>query len=195
MRTTVRNSYTPKTGEYCNTIVVDNDKNVQYIFDSDGVWTTYTSKNQEGAPMSWVTAQINAAINTTEGYADSQDAANLTAAKSYADTKDALILQQAKDYTDQQGTGYVAKQYVDDQDADTLSAAKEYADDKDTALYGTVTGDISTAITNLHTTVTAEIGTAISTAPVITMVDTDPGEGVPLAANHFIAVYSGEESE
>jgi hypothetical protein len=30
---------------------------------------------------------------------------------------------------------------------------------------------------------------ATGVVPVITMTDTDPGEGVPLAANHFIAVY------
>ena len=31
------------------------------------------------------------------------------------------------------------------------------------------------------------------TIPVITMTDTDPGEGVALAANNFIAVYQGVE--
>lgn len=38
MRTVVRNSYTPQTGDYCNKIVIDEDKSVQYIFDSDGVF-------------------------------------------------------------------------------------------------------------------------------------------------------------
>ena len=70
MRTTVRNSYTPKTGDYCNMIVVDNDKQVQYIFDCDGVYSTYTSKNQEGAPKSYV---------------DARDAEVLAAAKAYTD--------------------------------------------------------------------------------------------------------------
>lgn len=90
MRTVIRNSYTPQTGDYCNKIVVDQDKGVQYIFDSDGVWTTYTSKQQEGAPKIYVDSSVNAAKNEM---------------KSYADSKDAIILQEAKDYADTHGGG------------------------------------------------------------------------------------------
>lgn len=39
MKTVVRNSYTPKAGDYCNTIVIDKETNNQYLFDGDGVWT------------------------------------------------------------------------------------------------------------------------------------------------------------
>lgn len=39
MKTVVRNSYTPKTGDYCETIVVDKETNDAYIFDRDGVFT------------------------------------------------------------------------------------------------------------------------------------------------------------
>lgn len=114
MRTTVRNSYTPKTGDYCNTIVIDNDNGAQYIFDSDGVFSTYTSKQQEGAPM---------------GYVDAKSANALENAKIYANAKDAEVLQAAKDYTDQHGGGGgVSKQYVDDQDSATLQSAKNYTD-------------------------------------------------------------------
>lgn len=43
MRTVVLNSYVPKVRDYFNTIVVDNDNSVQYIFDCDGVYTVYPS--------------------------------------------------------------------------------------------------------------------------------------------------------
>ena len=88
MRTVVRNSYTPQTGDYCNKIVIDEDKGVQYIFDSDGVFSVYTSKQQEGAPMFYVDSTVNAAKNEM---------------KTYADTKDAQVLQEAKDYADTHG--------------------------------------------------------------------------------------------
>lgn len=210
MRTTVRNSYVPKTGEYCNTIVVDEDKGMQYIFDSDGVFTTYTSKQQEGAPMGYVNAKALAAIETAENYADSKDAIILQEAKDYADAhggevtkqyvddQDAATLQAAKDYTDtHSGQGGVSQQYVDDQDAATLSTAKGYTDTKVAALptVNNATLDIqvngssaATFTANASSNVTANL-----TVPVITTTDTDPGEGFPLAANNFIAVYSGEE--
>lgn len=52
----------------------------------------------------------------------------------------------------------------------------------------TITNDSQTLGTfsaNASTNATIEIG-----APVITLTSTDPGEGAPLAANHFIFVYS-----
>lgn len=42
MKTVIRNGYTPTTGEYCNTVVVDRESNKKYMFDSDGVWTDMT---------------------------------------------------------------------------------------------------------------------------------------------------------
>lgn len=210
MRTTVRNSYVPKTGEYCNTIVVDEDKGMQYIFDSDGVWTTYTSKQQEGAPMGYVNAKALAAQELAENYADSKDAIILQEAKDYADQhggevtkqyvddQDAATLQAAKDYTDtHSGQGGVSQQYVDDHDASTLSSAKGYTDTKVAALPTVnnatldiqVNGSSAAAFTaNASSNVTASL-----TIPVFTLTDIDPGEGAPIAANNFIAVYSGEE--
>lgn len=142
MRTIVINSYTPKVRDYCNMIVVDNDKGVQYIFDSDGTYTEYTSKQQEGASVAYVDSKSAAALNSAKSYADSQDAANLQAAKDYTDNKltgyatitysdaqDALTLQSAKDYTDaHSGQGGVSQSYVDSHDASTLQSAKNYAD-------------------------------------------------------------------
>lgn len=202
MRTTIRNSYTPKTGEYCNTIVVDQDKGVQYIFDSDGIYSTYTSKQQEGAPMGYVDAKALAAIETAENFAVA---------------KDAEVLQAAKDYTDQHGGGGgVTQQYVDEHDATTLQDAKNYAD----GVGQSVSGNIPTKISELQndsgfitsssiptvnnatltiqkngtniTTFTANSATnatADISVPVFTLTNTDPGEGGPLAENNFIGVY------
>lgn len=39
MKTVIRNSYTPKTGDYCETIVVDKETENAYIFDCDGIFT------------------------------------------------------------------------------------------------------------------------------------------------------------
>lgn len=39
MRTVIRNSYTPKVGDYCNKIVIDEYTGAKYIFDCDGVYT------------------------------------------------------------------------------------------------------------------------------------------------------------
>lgn len=213
MRTVVRNSYVPKTGEYCNTIIVDEDKGMQYIFDSDGVYSTYTSKQQEGAPMGYVDAKSLAAIETAENFAVAKDAEVLQAAKDYTDqhsggdvtkqyvdNQDAATLQAAKDYTDaHSGQGGVSQEYVDEHDASTLSSAKSYTD---TAVASVPTPnnatltiqkngtDVQTFTANSSTNKTANI-----TVPVITVTDTDPGEGAALAADNFIAVYGIEESE
>lgn len=40
MKTIVRNSYDPKPRDYCNTIVVDEERDDFHIFDSDGVYTS-----------------------------------------------------------------------------------------------------------------------------------------------------------
>lgn len=224
MRTVVRNSYTPKNGDYCNKIVIDQDKGVQYIFDSDGVWSQYTSKQQEGAPMFYVDSLVNSTKNELKTYADDGDATTLQAAKDYADThggavtkqyvddQDAATLQAAKDYTDTHaGQGDVTQAYVDQQDAATLASAKSYADNKDSDTLnaaknyadGAAAGALSSAKTyadNQDTatlaTVDGRIATAITAAnvPVFTLSSVDLGEGQPLAANHFYGVYE-EESE
>ena len=98
MRTVIRNSYTPQTGDYCNKIVVDQDKGVQYIFDSDGIWTTYASKQQEGAPKFYVDSSVNAAKNEM---------------KTYTDTQDASVLAEAKAYTDAHGGGSAEATFID----------------------------------------------------------------------------------
>ena len=218
MRTVVRNSYTPQTGDYCNKIVIDEDKGVQYIFDSDGVFSVYTSKQQEGAPMFYVDSTVNAAKNEMKTYADTKDAQVLQEAKDYADThggvqkdyvdtQDQAILTEAKAYTDAHaGEGGVSQQYVDEQDAATLSSAQSYADSKDTITLSSAKSYTDTGLANtlqnakdyadsIGDTTLASANAAISTAitqanvPVITLSNTDISEGSALPANNFYGVY------
>lgn len=42
MRTVIRNSYTPKVGDYCNKIVIDESTGAKYIFDCDGIYTKFS---------------------------------------------------------------------------------------------------------------------------------------------------------
>lgn len=203
MRTVVRNSYTPQTGDYCNKIVIDEDKGVQYIFDSDGVFSVYTSKQQEGAPMFYVDSTVNAAKNELKTYADTKDAQVLQEAKDYADThggvsqtyvdtQDQAILTEAKAYTDAHaGEGGVSQDYVDQHDTATLSSAKSYTDTEvantlqNAKDYADGIGDTTLASAN------AAISTAITQAnvPVITLSNTDISEGSALPANNFYGVY------
>lgn len=204
MRTVVRNSYTPQIGDYCNKIVIDEDKSVQYIFDSDGVFSVYTSKQQEGAPMFYVDSTVNAAKNEMKAYADEKDAQVLQEAKDYADThgvgvqkdyvdtQDQAILTEAKAYTDAHaGEGGVSQDYVDQHDTATLSSAKSYTDTEvantlqSAKDYADGIGDTTLASAN------AAISTAITQAnvPVITLSNTDISEGSALPANNFYGVY------
>lgn len=203
MRTVVRNSYTPQTGDYCNKIVIDEDKGVQYIFDSDGVFSVYTSKQQEGAPMFYVDSTVNAAKNEMKTYADEKDAQVLQEAKDYADThggvsqtyvdtQDQAILTEAKAYTDAHaGEGGVSQDYVDQHDTATLSSAKSYTD---TEVANTLQSAKDYA-DGIGDTTLASANTAISTAitqanvPVITLSNTDISEGSDLPANNFYGVY------
>lgn len=206
MKTIVINSYTPKVRDYCNTIVVDNEKGVQYIFDSDGTYSVYTSKQQEGAPISYVDTKVAGALSTAKNFADEGDVATLLMANTYTNNKlndyalvtyvnaqDASTLQAAKDYTDAhsgQGGG-VSQQYVDSHDASTLQSAKNYADQVSNAAIGAAdqhlaAGDAATlqsAKDYADTQITA------ANVPVFTMSTTDIGAGQPLAANHFWCVY------
>lgn len=218
MRTVVRNSYTPQTGDYCNKIVIDEDKGVQYIFDSDGVFSVYTSKQQEGAPMFYVDSTVNAAKNELKTYADEKDAQVLQEAKDYADThggvqkdyvdtQDQAILTEAKAYTDAHaGEGGVSQQYVDEQDAATLSSAQSYADSKDTITLSSAKSYTDTEVANtlqdakdyadgVGSATLSSANSAISTAiaqaniPVITLSNVDISEGSDLPANNFYGVY------
>ena len=77
MKTVIRNSYTPKLGEYCNTLVVDKETGNQYLFDKDGVWTLL-STDEEGIVEEAV-AQANAYTDdVAEGKVDKEEGKGLS---------------------------------------------------------------------------------------------------------------------
>lgn len=77
MRTVIRNSYTPKLGDYCNALVVDKETGNQYLFDKDGVWTLI-STDEEGIVAEAV-AQANAYTDdVAEGKVDKEEGKGLS---------------------------------------------------------------------------------------------------------------------
>ena len=138
---------------------------------------------------------LSSFLTNITSYIDSHDTSTYNSAKNYADLQDAETLQAAKDYTDtHSGQGGVSQQYVDDHDAATLQDAKDYADGVAGTAAGGVQDNLDTLQNSLATVAfTGDYDDLVGQPdyPVITMTDTDPGEGVPLAENHFIAVYQG----
>ena len=74
MKTIIRSSYTPKTGDYCEKIVIDPDRGKTWMFDCDGVFTDMTRgavvSERGGSPnfaasQKWVTDEVEA-IESTE---------------------------------------------------------------------------------------------------------------------------------
>lgn len=77
MKTRIRDSYTPKLGDYCNTLVVDKETGNQYLFDADGVWTLI-STDEEGIVEEAV-AQANAYTDdVAEGKVDKEEGKGLS---------------------------------------------------------------------------------------------------------------------
>lgn len=207
----ITGEYIPENGLYKNALVEYEANGALYIYSSDGIFTKLGYNTQGGgvsknyvdtqdaatlqAAKNYADNGISDATTSIKTYVDAADAQTLVSAKSYADTKDAAVLQAAKDYTDaHSGQGGVSQQYVDDQDALTLQDAEDYTD----SVVSTAIQGVNATITNLDNSLAAVAKTGLYSdiigAPeqvVITMTDTDPGEGSPLAENHFIAVYQG----
>ena len=77
MKTRIRDSYVPKLGDYCNTLVIDKETNNQYLFDADGVWTLI-STDEEGIVVEAV-AQANAYTDdVAEGKVDKEEGKGLS---------------------------------------------------------------------------------------------------------------------
>lgn len=77
MKTRIRDSYTPKLGDYCNTLVIDKETGNQYLFDADGVWTLI-STDKEGIVTEAV-AQANAYTDdVAEGKVDKEEGKGLS---------------------------------------------------------------------------------------------------------------------
>lgn len=208
----ITGEYIPENGLYKNAFVEYEANGALYIYSSDGIFTKLGFNTQGGGEVSkqyvdiqdastlqaakdYADSQATAAGNAAQDYAYNISASNLQTAKDYADAQDALTLQAAKDYTDaHSGQGGVSQQYVDDHDAATLQDAKDYADGQ----ISSAVGDLDQEVDDLRDSLAQVAFTGdyddLIGAPdqvVITMTDTDPGEGVPLPANHFIAVYQG----
>lgn len=77
MKTRIRDSYVPKLGDYCNTLVIDKETSNQYLFDADGVWTLI-STDEEGIIVEAV-AQANAYTDdVAEGKVDKEEGKGLS---------------------------------------------------------------------------------------------------------------------
>lgn len=77
MKTRIRDSYVPKLGDYCNTLVIDKETGNQYLFDADGVWTLI-STDEEGIVVEAV-AQANAYTDdVAEGKVDKEEGRGLS---------------------------------------------------------------------------------------------------------------------
>lgn len=77
MKTRIRDSYTPKLGDYCNTLVIDKETGNQYLFDADGVWTLI-STDEEGIVAEAV-AQANAYTDdVADGKVDKEEGKGLS---------------------------------------------------------------------------------------------------------------------
>lgn len=77
MKTRIRDSYVPKLGDYCNTLIIDKETGNQYLFDADGVWTLI-STDEEGIVVEAV-AQANAYTDdVAEGKVDKEDGKGLS---------------------------------------------------------------------------------------------------------------------
>lgn len=146
------------------------------------------------------------ALQSAKDYADSKDATTLQSAKDYADGKDATTLSSAntyadgvaaqaladaKAYTDSAASSVVTRNYVDMGDQNTLDTATQRIN----AAKGEVEGEISDLEDSLATVATTGDYMDLINAPSIPVIDMvpsadDPGEGVALAANHFIGVYN-----
>lgn len=77
MKTRIRDSYVPKLGDYCNTLVIDKETGNQYLFDADGVWTLI-STDEEGIVVEAV-SQANAYTDdVAEGKVDKEEGKGLS---------------------------------------------------------------------------------------------------------------------
>ncbi len=206
--------YIPENGLYKNALVEYEANGALYIYSSDGIFTKLGFNTQGGGEVTkqyvdiqdgkvlddakaYTDSEVGSAVTDLTNYTDSVAGTTLQSAKDYADAKDAVTLQAAKDYTDaHSGQGGVSQEYVDQQDAATLASAQSYA----TNAANNAAAGVQTNLTNLSNSLSNVAFSGLyddlidtPDIPVITMTDTDPGEGVALLENHFLAVYEGEE--
>ena len=108
MKTVLRNSYSPKVGDYCETLVVDLEKKAKYLFDCDGVFTAIG-----GGLSKEVEEAIEAAEAEANGYTDTEVGIE-KAAREAADNDiwtEIEALEAASDVVDVVGTYADLQQY------------------------------------------------------------------------------------
>lgn len=185
--------YAPENGAYQNALVEYKANGAMYIYSSDGIYTkiSMVAGGAGAATIRYVDDKVVAeAVARQNG-----DAATLAAAKEYTDEHPGGggVSQQ---YVDQHDTATLdsAKGYADEKDADVAAAAKDYTDDEILDLKNELEGELTQVVGGLSTVATSGSYNDLSnkpTIPVITLTDTDPGEGSALAENTFIGVYNG----
>ena len=183
----------PENGAYRNALIEYEANGAMYIYASDGIYTkiSMVAGGAGAATIQYVDGKVTAeAVARQNG-----DAATLAAAKEYTDehSGEGGVSQQ---YVDQHDTATLnsAKDYADEKDADVAAAAKDYTDDEILGLKDELEGELTQVVSGLSTVATSGSYNDLSnkpTIPVITLTDTDPGEGAALAANTFIGVYNG----
>lgn len=183
----------PENGAYRNALIEYEANGAMYIYASDGIYTkiSMVAGGAGAATIQYVDGKVTAeAVARQNG-----DAATLAAAKEYTDehSGEGGVSQQ---YVDQHDTATLnsAKGYADEKDADVTAAAKDYTDDEILDLKNELEGELTQVVGGLSTVATSGSYNDLSnkpTIPVITLTDTDPGEGSALAANTFIGVYNG----
>jgi len=157
----------------------------QKVSSATSAMTTYVDGGDSSTLASareYADSKAATTLTSAESYADGKDATTLQSAKDYTDAQDAITLQAAKDYTDSAASSVVTRGYVDAGDASSLESAKAYTDQE--------IGTLESSLATVATTGSYDDLTNAPDVPIFTLTTTDPGEGVALAANHFIGVYS-----
>ena len=165
-------------------------------------FVTASDKTAWNGKQNALTAGSNIQINGTTISATDTTYSNMTGATSGTAGVAGLVpapaagdqdkvLSGAGTWVAQSGGGsYTAGNHIDI--TNNVISAEGYIWGDDAAPASTPASTITSAMIVDGTIQATDIATGV--VPIITMVDTDPGEGSPLAANNFIAVYGDDPS-
>lgn len=124
MKTVIRNSYSPKSGDYCETIVIDEETNKKYLFDCDGVWTLLDGSIDEEEILRKAAEYTDQEVSEEAGLREDADGELQDAIDDEADARaiadqeiwdEIVAIEAASDVVDLVGT------YADLQNYDTSS--------------------------------------------------------------------------
>ncbi len=169
---------------------------------SYSAWKKYATSSDLAGKQNTLTAGSNIQINNNTISATDTTYSPMTGATSSTAGTAGLVpapaagdqdkvLSGAGTWVAQSGGGsYTAGDHIDI--TNNVISAEGYIWGDDAAPASTPASTITSAMIVDGTIQATDIATGV--VPVITMVDTDPGEGSPLAANNFIAVYGDDPS-